>query len=281
MRHLVVLAMLLVVSCAPRQPGAPDIPQRIISLAPSITETLFAVGAGDKVVGVTNYCNYPEDAKQLPKVGDSAVIDFEKVVSLKPDLVIATYDWSPREAVEKIESLGLRTLIVHTKNFTDMLDSIVAIGEAVGSEKEASALSSRLRSGWGEIQPTVTPASGPHVLLLYGVNPLVAAGKGSLGDELIRQAGGANVFGDSDKAYVTTDYEKVIALGPDVIVQVAMGSETNEEALENWARWTSIPAVREGRVFVLDPDLVTRPGPRIIEALDLLRRAVGSESGGR
>jgi iron complex transport system substrate-binding protein len=123
-------------------------------------------------------------------------------------------------------------------------------------------------------------AERPTTLLLYGVEPLVAAGRGSLGDELIRYAGGRNVFADSAKAYITTDHEKIISLAPEVIVQVTMGTEPSEKARKYWSRWTSIPAVKNGRVHVLAPDLLTRPGPRIIKGLRLLEKAIHGKADG-
>lgn len=269
MRKIIVFLFMLFAGCAAEAPQRPEVPQRIISLAPAITETLFALGAGERVVGVTNYCNYPEAAKKLPNIGDFAMIDFEKVISFKPDLVIATTDGNPREAIEKIQSLGIATRVVHGKSFANLLASVSAIGEAIGSEEEAKKLLSGLRRQWNSV--------GPKTLLLYGVDPLVAAGEGSLGNELIQRAGGSNIFGDSGKTYVTTNHEAIISLAPEVIVQVAMGAESNDRARQYWSRWSAIPAVRDGRVHVLDPDLVTRPGPRIVEALKLLSEVIHPE----
>ena len=255
----------------------PAVPRRIVSLAPAITEILFAVGAGENVAGVTNYCNHPEEAGKLEKIGDFAVVDFEKVIALKPDLVIATKDGNPREVIEKIRSLGINTLVINSRKFSDVLESVTSIGNAAGRREQARELSSELKSRWETAGRRRGNGPGPSVLLLYGIDPLVAAGRDSLGDELIAAAGGRNIFADSDRAYVTTDYEKIISLAPEVIIQVAMGSESNEQAREKWSRWSARPAVRNGRVCVLDPDIVTRPGPRIVDGLELIGKALSGK----
>lgn len=283
MKKCLVLFIFLLLGCTGEPPGVPEagqVPQRIVSLAPAITEILYAVGAGERVVGVTNYCDYPQEARKLDKIGDFVRPDFEKIVALKPDLVIATRDGNPREAVEKIQSLGIATLVINSKSFRETLEAITVIGHAVGRLEEARNLSAELKKQWNAIGEKHKEGSRPSVLLLVGVNPLVASGKGSLGDDLVRQAGGANIFADSEKAYAQTDYEAIISLAPDVILQSAMGSETSEQVRERWDRWSSIPAVKSGRVHVLNPDLINRPGPRTIEALRLIEKAIHGEKSG-
>lgn len=266
--------LVLVLGCTGSQDEPAGTSLRVISLAPSITETLFAIGAGDAVVGVTRYCNYPEKARTLPRIGDFATVDLESIVRLKPDLVIATTDGNPRETVEKLESLGITTLIVGTRGFEDIISSMAAIGEAVGRGAAAREIAARIRSEWNATAARHEGQKDLPVLLLVGINPLVAAGEGSFGDELIRQAGGRNVFSDSGKAYVTTNHEAIISLEPAVILQSAMGSETDEQVRKDWSRWSSIPAVRDARVYVLDQDLINRPGPRIMEALRLVEKTI-------
>lgn len=274
MRKTVFLILLLAVGCTGSATEKPGNVERIVSLAPAITETLFAIDAGEKVVGVTSYCDYPENVLNLPKVGDFIRPDFEKIVALKPGLVIATTDSSAREAITKLQSLSLKTLAVNSKSFKDMVNSVLVIGRAAGRLKKARQLAADLITQRDVIAARHSKAERPSTLLLYGIEPLVAAGEGSLGNELIDYAGGRNVFADSGNIYVTTGFEKIISLAPEVIVQVAMGTESNHEALKYWAKWTSIPAVKNGRIYILDPDLLTRPGPRIIQGLKLLEQAL-------
>jgi iron complex transport system substrate-binding protein len=273
------VAAVFVLGCRAWDGGGEGAGLRVVSLAPAITEILFAAGAGDGVVGVTTYCSYPQEVGKIEKVGDFATLDFEKIVRLKPDLVVATEDGNPRQVVEKLQSLGIRTLVVNGRSFADVISSIFAIGDACGVKGKASALARELEARWARAGRRRGGEPRPATLLLYGIDPLVAAGKGSLGDELITQAGGRNVFGGSEISYVTTEHEQVISLAPEVIVQVAMGTEADRKVHEFWGRWTAIPAVRDGRVYVLDPDLVTRPGPRIIEGLTLLEKVLHERGG--
>ena len=280
MRKYALLLLLLLPGCTGEPPAAPDsgkVPKRIVSLAPAITEILYAIGAGDRVVGVTNYCNYPEEAAKRDKIGDFAIVDFEKIVALEPDLVIATRDGNPRETVEKIQSLGIATLVIDSGSFDQTLEAIKAVGKAVGKHEKANSLSDSLKKQWDETGKKHAEGPRPKVLLLVGVNPLVASGRGSLGDDLVGQAGGKNIFADSGKAYVQTDYETIISLAPDVILQCAMGSETSQQVRDRWNRWSSIPAVKNGRIHVLNPDLVNRPGPRSVRQSICMRAHVEAE----
>jgi iron complex transport system substrate-binding protein len=267
MKKIVLLLAVMLAGCAGDPVSEQGSTLRVISLAPAITETLFALGAGEMVVGVTRYCNYPVAAKELPKIGDFASADLESIVRLKPDLVIATTDGNPRETVEKLKSLDINVLTVGGTGFEDILNSTRAIGKAIGREDAARELADRLQEEWNLIGKRYEGREGPSVLLLVGVEPLVAAGEGSIGDELIEQAGGRNVFSDSGKAYVTTNHESIISLAPDIIMQSAMGSETDEQVRKDWSRWSSVPAVKNGKVYVMNQDLLNRPGPRIVEAL--------------
>jgi iron complex transport system substrate-binding protein len=279
MKKIVLLLVLMLAGCAGDHVEPTGSSLRVVSLAPAMTETLFALGAGEMVVGVTRYCNYPEQASRLPKIGDFATVDLESIVRLKPDLVIATTDGNPRETVEKLRSLNIDVLTVGGRTFKDVIDSTVAIGKAIGEEQAARELTGQLKKEWSLVAARHKGKEGPSVLLLVGVAPLVAAGQGSFGDELITQAGGRNIFSDAGKAYVTTNHEAIISLAPEIILQSAMGTETDEQVRKDWSRWSSIPAVRDGRVYVLDQDLLNRPGPRIIEALQLVEKTIhGRES---
>jgi len=271
----VIITVAILFACLgcspPEQEMASKGIHRIVSLAPAITETLYALGAGGQIVGVTTYCNYPPEALRLPKVGDFAKLDFEKIIHLNPDIVITTTDGSHKETIEKLKSFGISTLSVKSKSFNEVLESISLIGASTGKAANAEKLVARMKKGWafkGE-----AAAKKPSIVLLYGINPLVAAGEGSLGDEMIRQAGCTNIFGKSDRSYATTDHETIISLAPDIIIQATMGSESNAQARDYWGKWSAIPAVANNRLYVLDSDLVTRPGPRIVEGFRLITNA--------
>jgi iron complex transport system substrate-binding protein len=250
-------------------------PERIVSLAPSITETLFAIGAGEKLVGVTVYCDYPPQATKIPKIGGLTNIDIEKIIALKPDIVIGTKDGNPIEVFDRLRKLGIDVETFQPKAFQEICDTIAELGRLTGKEREARALCAEMNKKLKEITAS-RPVKSPSVLLLYGSDPLVAAGEGSIGDELIRLAGGRNVWEGSPGPYVTTDIENIIAKNPEVILDLSMGTEKDsaEIAQRRWSRWQSVSAVRNRQIYVLDPDLITRPGPRIVEGLALIAQAI-------
>lgn len=250
-------------------------PQRIVSLAPSITEILFAIGAGERLVGVTTYCDYPPEAKRITKIGEFKNIDAEKVLALKPDIAIGTEDGNPIEVLQRLPKLGIRVKTFQPGTFQEICESITEIGKLVAEESNARALRDQMEKRCEEVVAN-RPVRSPGVLLLYGSDPLVAAGEGSIGDELIRLTGGKNVMAGSPGPYVTINIENIIAKNPDVILELSMGTEkgSDEIAQKRWARWQSVTAVRNRQIYLLDPDLITRPGPRIVDGLALIADAI-------
>jgi len=276
--HILWIVASLCLSCARYDSALPSESagqQRIVSLAPNITEILFAVGAGGTLVGVTTYCDYPQEASRITKIGEFTNVNMEKIVALKPDLAIGTRDGNPPEVLQGLRKLGIRVETFQPATFEETCESIVEIGKLVGEESNARALRDRMTKNCEEVIAN-RPAKSPGILLLYGSEPLVAAGKGSIGDELIRLAGGKNIMAESPGPYITTNLENIIARNPEVIIDLSMGTEKNsrEAALKKWSRWQSITAVRNGQIYVLNPDLICRPGPRIVEGLKLIAQAV-------
>ena len=249
--------------------------QRIVSLAPSITEILFAVGAGERLVGVTTYCNYPPAATRITKIGGLVNIDIEKIIALKPDIVIGTKDGNPIEVFDRLRKLGIRVETFQPATFQETCESIVELGRLTGKEREARALCAEMNKKLKEITAS-RPKRSPSVLLQYGFDLLVVAGEGSIGDELIRLAGGRNVMEGSPGPYLRPDIENVIAKNPEVILELSMGTEKDSAGIaqKRWSRWRSVSAVRNKQIYVLDPDLITRPGPRILEGLALIAQAI-------
>jgi iron complex transport system substrate-binding protein len=248
-----------------------------VSLTPTITETLFALGAGEQVVGVTRFCNHPPEARTRPTVGGLIDIDVEAVLVLRPDLVIA----EPQQAVVgKLRQLGVTVLTVETQAVSQLLESFRIIGRRVGHGTEAETLVRRIRQRTAEVAKAVAERPRPRVLLVVGRNPLVAAGRGTFLDELITAAGGTNIVGDSERPYPTVSLEKVLLAQPEVIVECSgsmVGEDMTAEARRAWARWPSLSAVSSGRVYVSHSDAMLRPGPRVVAALDELVRYLHPE----
>jgi len=258
-------------------------PARIVSLAPSITEILFALGLKDKIVGDTESCNYPPEAKNLPKVGGFKGPNLEAVLALKPDLVLATRDGNPARDLNRLQELGIRVQTYQPSTLAQVLEEIQAIGEATGAQAAAQALVSDCRKKAELVQSRAQGLPPVKVLLVYGQDPLVLAGKGTFADDMIRAGGGINVAGDSAIPYPRFSLEEVLARAPEVIVEAAMGSEaeTLARAQTSWSRWPSLPAVRDRRIAAISADLVARPGPRLFDGLVQLARILHPEAFGR
>jgi iron complex transport system substrate-binding protein len=253
-------------------------PSRIVSLAPSFTETLFALGLDDEIAGVTSFCDYPEAAKAKPKIGGFKGKSLEAIVGLSPDLVVGTKDGNEARLFHALDRLGVPTLSVQPSTLTGVIESVRIIGRATGREREAYELARGMEERLFDIHARAKGARAVRVLFVYGRDPLVLAGPGTFADDMIRWAGGENVVADAAVPYPRLSMETVLARAPEVIVEGAMGAEAvdagDSEAYVYWSRWESIPAVKTGRIVVINESLIARPGPRIFDGLEILARAL-------
>lgn len=256
----------------------PSHPRRIISLAPSITETLFALGLDREIVGVTDFCNYPEAALSRPKVGSFISLSAEKIVSLRPDLILATADGNRKESVEQLMRLGLPVYTVSPSNLNQTLHMISTLGGMTGREKEAHALVHKLRQRILHVKTVTERLPRPKVFFQVGIDALITAGSGTFLNELITIAGGLNIAGGETVRYPRYSIEKILTAAPDVVIVTSMkGEGTFEKVNKKWSRWPSIPAVRTGRIYLMETDLVFRPSPRIVDGLEELTRLIHPE----
>jgi iron complex transport system substrate-binding protein len=238
-------------------------PQRIISLAPSNTEILFALGLGDKVVGVTDYCDYPPEALNKTKVGGYANPDIEKIVALNPDLILAGYG-NPIEVVYTLAGLGLTVFGIKTTDLDDLLNDIRRVGEITDKEVEAQALTSAMESRIQAVtNQTEELEQRPRVFYIVWHDPLWTAGSGTFINELIEKAGGVNIFGNVT-GYPMVSIEDVLARDPEIII----ASEWSYDWAMNATELASTNASQTGRIYTLDDDLVQRPGPRLVKGLE-------------
>lgn len=257
------------------------VPQRIVSLAPSNTEILFALGLGDKVAGVTTYDNFPAEAKEKPKVGGFSTPDLEKVVALAPDLVVAA-PIHEKEAIPQLESRGLKVLALAPKTVTGVMQAIELMGKATGTEASARRLTEEMKARIGEVTTLVAslPAEAkPRVFYVLWYDPLMTVGPDTLQGQLIEMAGGKNLFADL-ASYPTVDLEVLLQRQPQLII-AGVGHAPSDDAPLQWAkseaRLKDTDALRQGRVFGIDADIVSRPGPRIIDALEEMLRLIHPE----
>lgn len=269
MARSIVAALLIagLAGCSQQTPPqkAARSPERIVSLAPNLTELLFAVGAGHAVVGVTKNDTYPAQVKRLPQVGDMAV-DYEGLLRLRPDLVVVDANLN-RSHIPRLQQLGLPLETLESASFAGMKQAIRDLGKRTGHSREAEEQLRRLE----EAVQAAQARSGkwkrkPSVFLEVNLEPLITAGKGTYVDEVLTAAGLSNVYADRN-SYPALSLEELLHRDPDMIVLTT----AHAEALKERPGWSSVRAVRRGNVHRVPEDLLVRPTPRVAEALTLLQ----------
>jgi iron complex transport system substrate-binding protein len=273
-----LLCAAVAAGCAAAPPPSATPPARVVSLAPSITEIAYALGAGDRLVGVCGGCDRPAAVARLPRVGGYLAPSVEATLGLAPDLVLAVPSPGNREAVRAIERVGVRVLVVHDRTLPDLWASIRDIAGALGMPAAGDRLAADLRAGLDAVHARVARLPVRRVLVIVGHDPLVAVGGDTLQDALVGIAGGVNVAADAGSVWPRITLELVVARAPDVIVDAAMGDEAAGRAL--FAGLETVPAVREGRIVTLPTDALFRAGPRVPEAARALAAAIHPEAFG-
>ena len=241
---------------------------RVVSLAPSLTEIVFLLGEERALAGVTKFCNYPPAASSLPKVGGMTDPDVERIVALSPDLVLCTIDGNSRERILALERMGIPCFAVAPQNIQAVLATIERLGMLLGvsgrGRAEAAKLARRVEAvrsaAGGENE------AGPRAMFIVSISPIIAAGNATFMDELLKTAGARNAVGAFKSRYPRLSIEELVAAGPDVIFISSMKGV--ERFSPEVLGWKEIPAFRDGAVFPIDGDLVTRPGPRLVTALE-------------
>jgi iron complex transport system substrate-binding protein len=233
-------------------------PQRIISLGPTITEELYLLGVGDKVVGVTTYCKIPDKSKSKEKVGTVLEFDIEKIIKLKPDLVIAT-DLTDVKKLEMLKKLGIK--VVHfgkAKSFLHICQQFQELGRIVGKEEKAKEIIDWAKKNCEEIEKKTKNWKKKKVFIQIGAKPLFTINKDYFINDFILFAGGENIAENARSGLFSR--EKVLKLNPDIIIVVGMGIEGKDEK-KAWERFKSLKAVKEKKVYILDSDKVCSPTP--------------------
>jgi iron complex transport system substrate-binding protein len=258
---------------------------RIVSLAPSVTEIVFALGGGDSLVGATDHCDYPPEALRIERVGGLGAPNVEKLLAVSPDLVIAA-GFEREEVVPMLRRSGIRVLDVRIRNFEELFNAIRQIGGAVDRSRQAEGVVARMRAELEAVTAQNGAASGRHrptVFVEISDHPLMTAGGASYLDDLIARAGGVNVAHEISQAYASINPEKVIQWDPDIIIVARMGRPGDAAAqLSRRMGWADISAVKNGRVIDdIDPDLLFRPGPRLIDGVKALAVRLHSPEGRR
>lgn len=255
-----------------------DVPKRIVTLAPSLGELVADVLGTDlqKIVGVSNATNYPPGLKAIPTIGDYHHFNIEKVVALKPDLVLATLDGNPRDEVLHLRELKIPVVVVRTENFDQILESIQMVALACGNPKLGEDMAAQLKRGVARIQEKSKSRVPSRVLLQVGDSPIVVVGRKSFLNQTLDIVGAKNVYSDLNSHYPHPSVEDVIYRDPDMILVLELGEDMEEskKSALKWLKFSKMKAVLNHRVKVLKNDALLRPTLRILEGLALLERTI-------
>jgi iron complex transport system substrate-binding protein len=240
-------------------------PQRIVSMSPGNTEIVFALGAGDRVVGVTSYSDYPEEAKSKPTIGGYHAPDVEKIVALSPDIVFAMTDIQAKY-IQILKQAGIRVIAVEPKSLPEILTAIDIISEAIGEQERGNKLHQELADQLAEVRRLVGSAPLKRTFLEVWDTPLLTVGRQSFIHDLISQAGGINVSADKNVDYTPCDTEQLYAYNPEVYVVLSHSRDDIRSLITN-PNLGDIQAVKNNQVFSITDDLLQRPGPRSFTGL--------------
>lgn len=253
-------------------------PKRIVSLAPDITETLFALGLADEIVGVTRFSNFPPAAKKKPTVGSYVDVNIEAVIDLKPDLILGTAAGNPPMQVGKLEHTGFPVYVLYPRNVDGVLTTIQRIAEIVGKEDRGRAIVRNMKQKMEQVSQRVRGLEKPRVFFQIGRDPIFTVSKGSFAHHLISLAGGDNIAKDASIPYPSYTLEGIILKAPEVIIISSMYVDSRQSRwLEEWKKWKALPAVKNNRLYTINSDLVDRPSVRIVVGLEKMARMIHPE----
>ena len=279
-----LLAFVFACACTKKNAGPPAVSNfdqvskkhhaRVVSLAPNLTEMLFLVGAGERVVGRSSFCDFPAEVSKLPVVGGGINPDLEAMLSLKPDLVVCLNSQLSAVPSQLLEEGGVELYFSRVETADDVVRTLRELGALAGRAEEAGAQAVDLQH---ELNLLTGKNCGRRVLFVHGHRPIMSAGKGSWGHQLIRLAGYVNALGDVDTAYPALDLEQVMAARPDFIIDTSFVEE-QKRLDEFWTQFDSGGVARWKVLFLSDNSLL-RPGPRVVDAVKLIRGRLAEEGG--
>lgn len=252
------------------------VPEKIISLAPSHTEVLFSLGLGDKVVGVTSFCDYPEEATTKEVIGDYTAINLERIIEINPDLVLQ-YGAGDEESNARLKEAGITVVGYEPESIDEVITLIRTIGEITDKASEAEEVTKNMIDRKDNIVEKVKDKEKVKVFYEIWHEPLTAAGPGSFMDELMTLSGGENIAKDAKEGYPQFDIEQLIERDPEVYLTSKDLEEKTIESIEIRPGYENISAVKNEKIYILDPNIVSRPGPRLIEALEIVAKSIHPE----
>lgn len=247
--------------------------ERIVSLAPHITEMLFDIGAGDRVVATVSYSDHPEAARELPRVGSYNRFDIERILELDPDLVIGWQSGNPDDALERLRRLGLTLYLTEPRSLDSIATNLERLGRLVGKLETAERAADRFRSRYRELRRKY--GDRPQLTVFYEVwhDPLMTINGDHLISAIMRDCGGENVFADLSEIAPRISVEAVLKRNPEVVIASGMDDE-RPEWLDEWKQWSELEAVRRGNLFFIPPQILQRHTPRALDGMERMCRAL-------
>jgi iron complex transport system substrate-binding protein len=250
---------------------------RIVSLAPSVTETLFALGAGPEVVGVSQYCDYPPQVRDLPRVGSFLTPNLEAIIALRPTLVVGLELSSDVREIRALNSMGYPVLLVSDDSLQQIETSIEKVGARIDRQADAHRLVAQIQSQIAAVRNRLSDVKPLRALMLVGHQPIVAVGPGTYLDELMRIARADNIADAVDQQWPHLSTEFIIAMRPEVVLDGAMGTDQSSST-SFWEKYPTIPAVRDHRVYGYAEDPMLHAGPRVGQSLEIIARKIHPEA---
>lgn len=267
MRLLFLAAISLLLACdrqaEPLKNQTPNKAGRIVSLAPHVTELVFAVGAGDRLVGTVEYSDYPPHANDVLRIGDAFRIDYEQLEVLQPDLVIGWESGNPKEMIDRIRGLGYRVELIDALSLDEVAAQVEQVGTYTGNEAQAEELVTELRQQLQDLRNQEVPGDRQKVFWQISAAPYYTVAGDHVLTEVIELCGGRNIFTDISGMAAPVSLESILARNPDVII--AAVNPVSDAWQVDWKKWSELPAVSEEQLYTINSDLVSRPGPRLIQ----------------
>jgi len=247
----------------------PATAQRIVSLAPHVTELLFAAGAGEKIVGTVEYSDYPAQAKAIPRVGDNQRLDLERILALRPDLIVVWLHGSAQRQLDQLRRLGVPMFYSEPKKLADIGPAIETLGRLAGTELPATQAARRYDARLARLARENSSKAPLRVFFQIWDQPVMTINNSHLMSDAMHTCGGRNVFGALPALVPTIDIEAVLAANPQVIV--ASGADAARPPwLDDWKRWRQLDAVRQNNLYFIPPELITRLAPRVLDGVEML-----------
>lgn len=256
----------------------PSLPRRIVSLVPSVSEALFAIGAEDRLVGVTDFCDYPPAARRKARVGGMLAPSLETIVALQPDMVIATTAGNREETFDQLARLGIAVYLVNPTRLADVLDLITRLGALTDRDAAAAALTASLAARIKAVADRVAALRHPRVLYVLWPDPLIVPARATLVSEVLALAGADSVTAHAGEGYPRVSLEAAVSGAPEVIVLASHSGNQGPMAREKWTQFSELPAVKSGRIHTVSGDVFHRYGPRVVDGLEELAQLIHPEA---